>query len=92
MFNNNFIRLALAVLLLQTAALACSLTSITVNCTVADLIDAINSAKANSDTTRLILNSNCSYQFTNKDNHEDGQSPARLGTRGVCVCEAFVYA
>ena len=51
---------------------------INVSCNVADLIDAINSANANSDTTSLILDPNCTYSFTSKDNSDGGQGPNGL--------------
>lgn len=51
---------------------------INVACDVGDLIDAVNDANANSDTTKLILDPNCTYSFTNKDNSDGGQGPNAL--------------
>ena len=51
---------------------------INVACDVGDLIDAINDANANSDTTRLILDPNCTYPITSKDNSDGGQGPNAL--------------
>lgn len=51
---------------------------INVACDVGDLIDAINSANANSDPTKLILDPNCTYPFTSKDNSDGGQGPNSL--------------
>ena len=48
---------------------------IIVACDVGDLIDAINSANANSDTTRLILDQNCTYPITAVDNTYGGAGP-----------------
>jgi predicted outer membrane repeat protein len=53
---------------------------INVGCDVDDLIAAINSANANSDTTKLILDPNCTYAFQNKDNTDGGQGPNALPT------------
>jgi predicted outer membrane repeat protein len=49
-----------------------------VACDVDDLIDAINSANANIDTTKLILDPNCTYSFTSKDNTDGGAGPNAL--------------
>jgi len=71
----------LTVMLLISAGLAsCSQppADIIVACDVADLIAAVNSANANSDTTRLILDPNCTYPFTTKDNDDGGQGPNAL--------------
>lgn len=51
---------------------------INVGCDVDDLIDAINSANANSDTTRLILEPDCIYPFDATDNTDGGQGPNGL--------------
>jgi predicted outer membrane repeat protein len=51
---------------------------IIVACDVSDLIDAINDANADSDTTKLILDPNCTYPFTAKDNDDGGQGPNGL--------------
>ena len=51
---------------------------INVACDVDDLIDAINDANANSDTTRLILDPNCPYTITNVDNTSGGAGPNGL--------------
>ena len=48
---------------------------INVACDVGDLIDAINDANANSDTTRLILEPNCTYPINNVDNTSGGAGP-----------------
>jgi len=48
---------------------------INVACDVGDLIDAINDANANSDTTRLILDPNCTYPITAVDNTDGGAGP-----------------
>ena len=70
----------LAALLLISACLtSCNPPAeINVACDVGDLIDAINDANANSDTTNLILDPNCTYSFTNKDNSDGGQGPNGL--------------
>jgi predicted outer membrane repeat protein len=51
---------------------------IIVPCDVNDLIGAINDANANSDTTKLVLEANCTYPFTVKDNSDGGQGPNAL--------------
>lgn len=51
---------------------------INVGCDVDDLIDAINSANADSDTTRLILEPDCTYPFNATDNTDGGQGPNGL--------------
>jgi predicted outer membrane repeat protein len=53
-------------------------TEINVACDVGDLIDAINDANADSDTTRLILDPNCTYPITNVDNTSGGAGPNAL--------------
>jgi predicted outer membrane repeat protein len=72
----------LALLLLISIYLtSCSQAAvINVGCDVDDLIAAINSANANSDTTKLILDPNCTYAFQNKDNTDGGQGPNALPT------------
>ena len=45
---------------------------INVGCDVGELIDAINDANANTDTTKLILSPNCIYPITNVDNTDGG--------------------
>ena len=51
---------------------------INVACDVGDLIDAINDANANSDTTRLILEPDCTYPFDAVDNTIGGAGPNGL--------------
>jgi predicted outer membrane repeat protein len=45
---------------------------ITVSCSYLDLIHAIDSANANSDTTIIHLDPNCTYTFNNPDNNDGG--------------------
>ena len=72
--------LYLALLLLISICLtSCNQAAeINVGCDVGDLINAINSANANTNTTKLILDPNCTYQFTAKDNDDGGQGPNAL--------------
>lgn len=72
----------LAALLLISACLAsCNQPAeINVGCDVDDLIAAVNSANANSDSTKLILDPNCIYPITAKDNDDGGQGPNALPT------------
>ncbi len=70
----------LATLLLISAGLtSCNQPAeINVACDVDDLIQAVHSANANSDTTKLILDPNCTYAFLYKDNDDGGQGPNAL--------------
>ena len=64
----------LVALLLITACLAsCNQPAeINVACDVSDLIQAINTANANPDSTKLVLAANCTYPFTAADNQDGG--------------------
>ncbi len=45
---------------------------INVNCSVNDLVNAINTANANNDTTIIHLDPNCTYTFNSADNDDGG--------------------
>jgi hypothetical protein len=64
----------LAALLLISACLAsCNQPAeINVACDVDDLIQAVNTANADPDSTKLVLAANCTYPFTGADNQDGG--------------------
>jgi predicted outer membrane repeat protein len=76
--RRNLTCLALLLLVIICLSSCTPAAAINVACDVGDLIDAVNDANANSDTTRLILEPNCIYPFTNKDNSDGGQGPNAL--------------
>jgi hypothetical protein len=86
MTENKIFRLGLAALMLLAASLACSLTIITVDCSVADLIDAINQANAITAPSTLELDPGCTYPLTAVDNtttSANGGSTFDYGDNGL---------
>jgi predicted outer membrane repeat protein len=77
--KRRFLPLLAAGLLVSACLASCNPPAeINVACDVADLIDAIHSANANSDTTKLILDANCIYTFLNFDNEDGGNGANAL--------------
>ena len=73
--RRNLTCLALLLLVLICLSSCTPAAAINVACDVSDLIDAINVANSNTDTTKLILSPNCIYPITNVDNTDGGAGP-----------------
>lgn len=77
--QKNFLQLCLAALFASITLTSCNQPAeINVACDVSDLIQAVNSANANPDSTKLVLASGCTYTFTGPDNQDGGQGPNAL--------------
>ena len=68
MTKNNFFRLLLVTLMMLVLLAACDYTTINVNCSVPNLITAINNANSHVSTTTINLASGCTYTLTAVDN------------------------
>jgi predicted outer membrane repeat protein len=68
MLEKNFFRLTMAAMMLLVISLACDLTTTSVDCSVPDLINAINNANSNPAHSTLDLASGCTYTLTAVDN------------------------
>jgi predicted outer membrane repeat protein len=72
--QRKFLQLLTTALFASIALASCNQPAeIQVACDVSDLIQAVNSANANTDTTKLVLAANCTYPFTAADNQDGGQ-------------------
>jgi hypothetical protein len=83
MFKKNRFRLPLAAKVLLAVSLAWSLTSCTVDCTVPDLITAINNANANPAPSTINLDPGCIYTLTAVDNTAFGGTTFEYGDNGL---------
>ena len=68
MLEKNFFRLTIAAMILLVISLACDLTTTSVDCSVPDLVNAINNANSNPAHSTLDLASGCTYTLTAVDN------------------------